>query len=123
MPRPWLRARAVLTAAVLLFIHVRGWAGEIPCPRHSAGEHAAASHQHSHASHDAHGPGKTSRTGDPCTCMDHCPACQSAALVPRTPALPESTFVVSSGRVALPSGLLAPARVDHQLPFSTAPPA
>ncbi len=117
MARPWLRVRALLVLALLLFIHARGWAGEISCPRHSAEHHAVSAHHHGHADH-AQDAGK----GKPCTCMDDCPACQGVAAVPRTPSLPESPILLTSGAIVAPPWIRLAAPLAHQLPLSTAPP-
>ena len=116
MARPWLRIRGALTAALILFIHTRGWAGEVPCPRHSAEHHAVAAHHHGHSDHAQPGNGK------PCTCMDDCPECQAIATAPQAPSLPESPILLTSGALASPPWVHFPSAVPHQLPLSTAPP-
>jgi hypothetical protein len=116
MRRPWLRVRAILAAALILFIHVRGWAGEIPCARHASAH--GATHQHAHAGHGTHEGGK----GDPCTCLDHCPACQGVALAARAPSIPESPILRAHGGGSVPPSAHLPTQSEYRLPLSTAPP-
>jgi len=113
----------LLALFALLFISTRGLLG-VECRRHDA---PAPAGQPSHGGHGSHGMAETPSPDDEapeaCTCLDHCTACPSAAVLRAsgdgfTPAAVGS-FVGDAP--VLTSH--APAALDHQLPWANAPPS
>ena len=132
------RLNALLAGALLLFMNAGGMLGHVPCPQHDGeaghvhggtgapgnrGTEASGHRGHAMASEAAPAP-KSDHQGPhgPCTCLDHCSACQTLGVPAVAAALPETLFTHSS-RAAVPaSDRHVPARVPHQLPFANAPP-
>lgn len=135
MSRRIPRLHAVVAAALILFGNARGMFGALACPRHDGpsgathGQHAehaaqtpAAPHQHHDAAAQAETPPADTEQGGPCTCLDHCQACQFAVLAVAPAAIAETSVLLTS-RISSPPAARLPGRAPHQLPFATAPPA
>jgi hypothetical protein len=81
----------------------------------SAGEHGVSS-EHVRGSHD------TKQKHDVCTCLDHCCAVMTVALMAVTIALVDHP--VTDGEAAHHSAIeYVPAHRAHELPFANGPPA